>query len=202
MPFKLTAKNCVVVGHFNAAIIKPPWLVKQGILPDGEMQLSLSDRPEAPRVFKFAGLDWQVGPTRLVVSPVSPDGVNPAVPVGQILRKLPHTPISAIGHNFIFDVEPNDPSLEPRLGSRPMRDLASKLGGDFMETSWSLAVQHLKGYRLTLKVQTGVNMQKADANFHFNVDSAEQAAELTARFDECGQVAAATLHGIAEENRR
>ena len=192
MAFQKVAQNTVVRGEFNRAIIRPDWLVKMDVVLDGEVSMGLSFRPAAARSFRFAGFDWEVGADRLVLKPQAPEFQDPGPTVAKILELLPHTPLTAIGHNFLFHGSGDiDPKLFPQLGPLAPNDVAQQIetGTTAVISSWSITLDSAKGYRLTAKVMLEPTNQKIDVNFHFALtDSASaRAIEAAERFSECGQ---------------
>ena len=148
MAFELAAQSIVVVGEFNRAIIRPKWLVKQAILPEGGVQAKLTDRPGAPTSFRFAMFDWEVGPTKLIIKPLAPEMPDPGSVMAKILQILQHTPISALGHNFLYSAPLDDASQLPGLGSSSARDVARMLRVEEpTSTTWSMLVKTEEGHR-------------------------------------------------------
>ncbi len=95
-------RTCVVAGRFNPAILSPAWVVANGILPDGEAE---GESVIGTNVIQFtlAGITWQTTLTKLEVVANSPE-VNPGRFVASALDLLSHTPVSAVGSNFVFQV--------------------------------------------------------------------------------------------------
>jgi hypothetical protein len=190
MPLALSSRNIVVAGEFNRAIIQPKWLIDRKILPVGPIEMLVSDRPDMPRVFNFGGYHWEVGISRLMLRPTDPAN-DPGVLVGTILEILPHTPVSAIGHNFLFHAEQRIQNLEPHLGSRSSRSFVPALGTEIGRSDFVLVASTSERARLTVKVTDEQSGTKVDLNFHTDTPShddvlttASQGAELRRRADE------------------
>ena len=185
MSFELAGRNCVVAGEFNQAIIKPSWLLSAEIMPDGQVGFSLSDRAGMPRTFNFGGFEWQVAADRFILR--TPGALpSPGPVVAKVLRKLPHTPVSGLGHNFLFQREGIEPHLMPCLGKQGPEELARHLqSAEFLETSWSLVLPVRDGFRLTIKTVVEPPKQTIDLNFHFALNDAKAAVSAAERAEEC-----------------
>ena len=175
MPFKLVNRNIVVIGEFNAAIIKPAWLVKQKIFGDGPVEVRLRENPGA-HLFKFHDLEWLVGHDRLVIRSLPHVTVDVGAKVARILLDLPHTPVTAIGHNFQFESATVETALDARLGERIAKDIALTVGEGLRQATWQAVVSTGDRTTLTLRIVTEKAKQLIDLNFHSEAVSAEEAA--------------------------
>lgn len=107
---KLIEQNINVVGSLNPAILQPNWLVKQGLIPKGE---TLSVKIQVGSYFSTEydwknNFRWSADRSRLKVN-ISPesDPNNLKKFISTVFEKLEHTPVTAIGQNFIFEGEPD-----------------------------------------------------------------------------------------------
>lgn len=200
MAVQLISRNTVVRGEFNRAIIVPRWLVAQEILPDGEVDFAVSDAADQPRQFRFAGFMWNVAHDRLVIA-ARPDidvEADTGSVAARILGILSHTPITAVGHNFLFESTEALASCVPALGARPMSDLADGLGGEFRSATCEVKIAQNAQNSVTAKIVTGQEFPKFDLNFHFAVDSAESAEKMCDRSAECRNKANDLLRVVTE----
>lgn len=180
MPFELAGRNITVAGEFNSAIIQPRWLVAQGLLGDGQVEVLISDSPGMPRVFKFQGFKWEVGRDRLVLTCVEAKHSDPGCEIAKILGKLPHTPITGLGHNFLFESHDVQDILIPRIGESNGEAIANQLGQKLNHTDCTVAMSSSDDSRLRVRVVSDSVKQTIDLNFHFDVGDAG-AAEASAR---------------------
>lgn len=200
MAVQLISRNTVVRGEFNRAIIVPRWLVAQDILPDGEVELAVSDAADQPRQFRFAGFNWNIAHDRLMIA-ARPDKdveADTGAIAARILRVLNHTPVTAVGHNFLFESTEAIASCVPALGARPMSDLADGLGGEFRSSTCEVKVAENAQSSVTAKIMTDQNLPKFDLNFHFSVESAESAAQACDRSAECRNSTTDLLRVVTE----
>jgi hypothetical protein len=184
MSLKPTSFDIVIIGHFNPFILHPNWLTETGILSSREFTLNMKF-DQAGRGgglgFEQAGTNWSVSFSRLQISGPDASKVDPNWLVA-VLNKLPHTPVSAVGHNIHFRAPRAE--LQDRLPS-----LGSAMSGDFdfggnselESTKWSALYrrQDTAGSGLH-KLMVEVEQTQADVrlhvNFHRDVGNAEQAA--------------------------
>ena len=185
MPFELIARNILVRGEFNRAIIQPRWLTQQGVTPDGNVEILMSDSPGMPRVFRFQEVKWEVGPDRLVLTPSDAKGRDPGPLVARILELLPHTPVTALGHNFLFESSETSLSITPCLGQRTAAALARQLGGELAQGGWSIVISTDAKTRITAKVLEEPDRQRIDLNFHHVVTDASEAKLAAGGSAEC-----------------
>jgi len=95
-------RTCVVTGRFNPAILSPAWIVANAILPDGETEVGSLVGTNIVQ-YSLAGLTWQTTLSRLEAFTNLPE-VDPGKFVASVLHLLSHTPVSAVGSNFVFQV--------------------------------------------------------------------------------------------------
>jgi len=116
--------SVVIVGAWNPTIVSPQWLHKQGVvkrLPADPAELRLGFLPFARAIrFELGGMTWEVSDSRLVIR--SDTMKNCGIYAAKVLKLLPHTPMQAIGTNFVFKAESkNLPAQDvPKLGSLPL----------------------------------------------------------------------------------
>ena len=207
MPFELIGRNTTVRGEFNRAIITPKWLAKQEIVPRGDFSIAVSDGADMPRLFKFAGFEWMVAHDRLIVKSIEPRDDDPGPKVAQVLNVLHHTPVVALGHNFLFESTELDPSLEARLGDRAAARIADRLGHELRKSTCEVVVSTGKDGStgedslLTVKVVSEHPKQIVDLNFHFVTSDAKAAAQAAEKSAQCREQADKVLKVLMGHSR-
>ena len=105
---RITANIVIVAKQFNPSIIDRHWLVKNEILTEADFKEGCVFIPVLSQV-RTQQFDLIVLPEQLQFSPAS-DLTKPAEVVshklGQIIDKLPETPYSAAGINFMWQLSP------------------------------------------------------------------------------------------------
>lgn len=140
MAFQFHEATCVIVGTFNIYIIRPDWLGKIGLLPEGsEIRLeSQLDQPGFRLSSPKLGARWVVSPNRLVL-----ETKNPIEDCGQtadrILEYLPWTPLTALGANVVWRGDAANIETWPHKSRFP----PSQVPEEFKVTqrSWHIAVK-------------------------------------------------------------
>ncbi|MEN8204373.1 MAG: hypothetical protein ABFS24_00045 [Pseudomonadota bacterium] len=111
--------SLVLLGGWNPAILQPKWIAKEIFnTPEGEdvpatitFPLNISGPPKV----EMKGVAFVPTNDNLAIFPTQPDedGFNRAEQFAiNLLRELPHTPISAFGENFVYvEDDPNDELL-------------------------------------------------------------------------------------------
>jgi len=219
MGLRLVDSNAVVVAkHFNPSIFSQVWLTKLGLLDgDGlEGNFVFTNVLAHGRTRDFV---FTVTPDQLQFHGTSDDdtkGELLAEKVGKIVRELPHTPFTAIGLNFLWQLEPERVDVQTisrRLffvqGGRLHRafDAPDAQFGAYMS-------RDVLGCRLKLEIKP-VAILKDDPeknvalllgfNFHLDLPPAKSPVEaITDMINEWGPaslVAAEIARGVAEEDR-
>lgn len=108
----LDKTNLVLLGSWNMGIITPQWLLKQ--FPEFTSSAFRIEAAFGPITeFKYSldipSVGININPQRLIIFPITPGTPysNVTKIASGILNRLPHTPISAVGHNFTFGVDFN-----------------------------------------------------------------------------------------------
>lgn len=108
------AHTVVMNGGWNIRVFSPEWVVEH-LSPKGDIELGVAiANPDAPIQLKFEGVALQVGAGRLVLTPSTLDeaGFESVQRIAkQIVELLPHTPISAVGVNFKYQIDEPDDNL-------------------------------------------------------------------------------------------
>lgn len=101
--------NLVIVGTFNIYIIRPDWLGKIGLLPEGsEVKFESQLNQPGFRLHSSAlRSKWVVAPTRIALHTDDPNE-DCGRTADRILEALPWTPLMAMGFNFVYRGAPND----------------------------------------------------------------------------------------------
>ena len=184
MPTILYHTSVVITGAWNPFIITPPWLRKVGVVAEdpGKAKRLLA---EGPFAFEFEHLRWAPFWDKLGIA--SAEGANCGICAANILELLPHTPIQAIGANFLFKT----PMEEWPAGNLP------KLGHLGLGSTSPMAFKQVRwDGTADLDSETVLNFSLAQTedniicsfNFHRNSEDANEAARFARRWDEdCGK---------------
>src|SRR5438552_8961697 len=117
MGAKCSFSNVVVIGAWNPAILTPDWLSRNKVVGEGPKELVIGWGVPMNRItFEVEGATFFVDAARLEIRAT---GMNDCGRfVVRILGLLPHTPVVAIGVNFVFEipVEEWPPQKLPALG--------------------------------------------------------------------------------------
>jgi hypothetical protein len=181
MAFELVQSDTVVVGEFNRAIIRPDWLQQNGIIAsDLTAEVFLSDEPAPPRQFKFAGYEWEVGFSRLQIKPIETPFASAGQLAAQVLGHLPHTPVRAVGHNFLFsDTELHDASIA--FNQRGLSEIATTINlATPVEQRWGIVASQ-QDVRISITFISDGSGSRFALNFHQIASDAHDAAKRAER---------------------
>ncbi len=171
---KLESANVVLNGNFNPYIVSPEWLAEQGIWQADEVHLELGAIKKDGVQFRGDGTDWFVSSDRLVVASTTADCGEIA---GKVLRVLPHTPMIAVGCNFVYQESSPDVVY-------PVFDAIKKIAAD--ETSLKLfrwgIVLHQEDTRVDVSLIGGDQGTTISFNHHRQANTTVDAKIAANRF--------------------
>jgi hypothetical protein len=200
MPWTDAGSVAVVVAHqFNPSIVRESWLLRHGILEEGNLQEGsiFTDMLVQVRSLQF----------HLFLIPDLMQFV-PAVPadqqqqlivnkVGAIIRTLPETPYRALGLNFNWHFTPDDgdmPRLTRSLFCIPPDPLYRRFTAQDARFGAYLS-KDFAGFRLTLSILPIQFPPNADEhrlqfafNFNFDLAEGESAAQIVDRLGHWNEV--------------
>jgi hypothetical protein len=100
--FRFEKASCVVVGTFNMYILNPQWLAGNKIIDDSSDVGFETNLTRPGFRFRIKQAVWSVAPDRLTIETQDPE-VDCGKVIADILQKLPHTPLVAIGSNTQYE---------------------------------------------------------------------------------------------------
>jgi hypothetical protein len=182
--------NLIIVGAWNPAIISPVWLRQQfpNLLPGDQVEAEFVVSPAVSVRFKVN--DIQIDPSngRLILSPASNNEERlrflPNLALA-ISERLPHTPVIAVGFNFVFRVEADRRlAIDRFLDERRQAQLYADLG---LPTRTGRQVTHsfaLAPGTLNITYEYKPDETTMNFNFHHNVTGGQQVREALPTFAE------------------
>lgn len=181
---KLLKANVVAIGQFNPAIIVPGWLKAQGILQADEAQEEHAVGATAlAHRYQMQGYVWTVSLERLIferLCETPEDASRPASVVSDILGRLSHTPLRAVGINFEFeDAAQHEPAIDCKIEGRAVADLARELGYTLASTHVQATLEDDRQVQIQLSAhgRPGTKIRTLNFNFQRLVSSTEQAQQ-------------------------
>jgi hypothetical protein len=174
----------VLAGAFNPAILLPPWVAVHGLgHPAGqdfqvEMLAPVGGTGQAR--FAFDGIAYSAGFKNFILHL---DGAQVAqseravVAVANILRQLPHTPVTGIGFNFCFLVEEPSASLLALMTTHD--GLTDSFDGDseVVTLRWGNTVKWEQAI-VSADCELAGGQAIVTFNFHYSTDSANVAEQI------------------------
>ena len=110
MSVEVAMRSVVIVGHdVNISILKPPWLVRNGIFSEDELSAGDVVFSQAVVQIPAGSFDFLALPDRVQIRlPRDCEDVQSILNrvLGGLVTTLPHTPLSAIGFNFEYVLLP------------------------------------------------------------------------------------------------
>ena len=181
MPLKVQSRDMVVVGRFNPHIINPEWLRREEICESRNVNVEFGFNLDERRgIFQFVIGDfrWQVTDSRLLIS--SRDE-NPSEMAAKVLEKLPHTPITAVGHNCLYRSESTEGMRLPQIGELDAATLTAGHDWKVSQLTWSCVLQLVKA-TFSMKVVKLVDAVEVTTNVHRDATDVGQVIEISKGF--------------------
>lgn len=186
MSFKLDASRptVVVVGAWNAAILKDPtWVTRYvlglqpGVEIEGKKHVSVEKNGAQKEIYEFADLIWSVSGARLeFFRGNAKHNEKICAAIENLAITLPHTPILAVGVNFSYVNEtPSQGELEAIRNFDELSDLGRVQAiscTDTIEMPPESKPERENGFveQVVLKVERGSNLEKLEFNFNFHCE--------------------------------
>lgn len=166
-----------MVGYWNRRIFTPSWVASTlNNKTEIECEVPIED-PSNPIRFKIGGMTLGVQARRITVwLETSEDAVYERAKdlTIKILTELPHTPISAVGVNFRFNVDNPDPSLLKVFQTSDLNLLSDAKASIHATTLTRKLEFEEKKLNLNLILNEDGKMQ-IGFNFHHNADGTDSA---------------------------
>ena len=175
---KKESYTIVIRGFWNRMIFSPQWVMNE-IFHKQEVEKLVPILPIAPLVYRDGELVLQVAEQQIVVQcrKLNNDCLKKKKKMAcEVLGTLPKTPVSAIGVNFGFiETNPNDEILK-------LYNFTDDV--EIASLNWDIGTKKIirKLTREDLALNLTITHETPstilfDANFHFPVDSADDAAQ-------------------------
>jgi hypothetical protein len=173
----LDRTSVVVIGAWNPAIIQPDWLFRSKVVEVGSSEVTVEVNPRTRQYrYSLGDFRWTVDDNRLEI--LSQRFEDCGVFAARVLALLPHTPVDAVGTNFVFKypIQIWPKNLTASIGGFTLDHQPENV--KFEQFTWS-GVKNLHRGRLQIAVT-----QKAESdvivacNIHRNADSAAVASEF------------------------
>ncbi len=184
--------SLVIAGLWNPAILTPEWILIHCLekAPDNNSNIQVAfpvGMPFEPPRFKLDDLSYIARPDSLILFPTS-SAESHFVIVESVaehaIGQLKHTPISGIGHNFEFsDDAPTGEMLQSfSVAQQDIVDIAP----EGCNVASSAIITSLKRDQLIINIQRHFDGStlRIKFNFHYTVNSSEQALEVLSRADD------------------
>lgn len=181
MPVELDQCSCVVLGMWNPGIITPKWLKQEKILPKIPKEGTLGFQPLSRAIrFELDEMIWEISDSRLSVT--SKTCKNCGRVVAEVLKILPHTPLQAIGTNFVYkgSVDAWKSDLVPKMCSLRLTDGKPK---GLAQVTWGGVLDLDKNTLMNLSVTNGAAGVIVAFNLHRNCSTATTASEFAVRWE-------------------
>lgn len=169
--------SLVILGKWNTAILSPDWLARE-VFNKTEVQIMYPVLGGGPPIFEANDMRVVVSGERIMFIPHmnTDENLNRIESAAMnVLNILHHTPISAFGENFYYTVDMSTKQLDDVF---VFSDTTLLEKAYVMNSGMSLRrTINIENCQLNLTITSGENYQ-IEMNYHYNVDSASQAAQL------------------------
>lgn len=173
----------VVVGAWNIAIFTPEW-VKENLLPDEEFKVLFPSVVGCSLKFQTNLLAFCIEGNRLQFEVINQDSLQDAYVeiIGLlriILRKLAHTPVSAMGTNYVYEFDSTFEVLNTLQDNEPLQNIINLIGTGVKSQALVRKFDLGEKKELTLRLESAQDgRNKLDFNFNYNVKNAVDVTNL------------------------
>lgn len=189
---KIDLSRCplVIIGSWNQAIFTPPWVERNILVGPETVSVEFGFGPQGlVSQFHRGPIQFTSAPGRVSFVPNTADdstfkGLEAAAM--ELLKRLPETPISALGINLGFDMPEHAEAVEALLTASDqdvLRERSIDVEAAFLKRRLQYAG---RVFSLSVSREAGAAI-RVDLNFHYNVGASSEAIErvegavLTAR---------------------
>lgn len=155
-----------------------------------EVQVDFS-RPGFRFLYEKDGFTFTVEPSKLVVE-TDQQALHCGVVLSAILRKLPQTPLIAVGNNYIFEANQNADKLFPWLSNIPHH----LEGKEAFKVGASVNLHNSDGRLLLLQVFSSSDKTDATVNYERRDSRAEALAKAADAFADDMQASCQLLNKL------
>lgn len=175
----------VLAGAFNPAILSPRWVAVHGLghPPEHEFQVEML----APVLggggqnrFTFDGISYSVGFRSLTLhldATQVPQCERAVRAVADILRQLPHTPVTGLGFNFAFLVEQPSPQLLAFMTTHDALTQTFPGAAEVVVRRWGNSIQWSEAL-VNVDCELAGGQLVVQFNLHYSTASAGQAEAI------------------------
>lgn len=173
----------VLVGAWNIAIFTPEW-VKEHLLPEGGFKIFYPSMVGCSLKFQTKSFAFCIEGNRLQFEVIVPESRSEAYVeiirlLRVILRKLPYTPISAMGTNYVFDYDKTFEVFNTLGDKEPLENIVNLLGTGVKSQALVSKFDLGEKEELTIRLDAPTQGQKRiDFNFNYAVKSANNVIKI------------------------
>lgn len=183
---KLIDQNIVVLGSLNPTILHPQWLGKIKVLESKEkVEAKIKIGANFPSEFRGDKFKWSLDYSRLQVSLNSPNENSTNILsefVYKIFKELPHTPITALGENFEFEIE-SMPEALVFLEKKEWEVGGKTTWGSVSTLQHNLSISVDETSKIFITIVNENQKTSVKFNFHFDVSDTEKLGNLCKDID-------------------
>ncbi len=164
----------VIVGAWNIAVFTPEW-VKTNLLPEEDFKILFPSRVGCSLKFQTELISFCIEGNRLQFEVMRPDSLEDAYVaiiklLRTILRLLTHTPVNAMGTNYVFDFDGQFEVLNTLTDKAPLENIISLIGSGVKTQALVRKFELGNDEDLSLRlVSETEGKNRIDFNFNYNV---------------------------------
>lgn len=179
----------VLVGAWNIAIFTPEW-VKANLLPGVDFKVFFPSMVGCSLKFQTELLAFCIEGNRLQFEVTKQESLQDAYVeiirlLRIILRKLAHTPVNAVGTNYVYDFEAPFEVLNTLQDNEPLQSIVNLIGTGVKSQALVRKFDMGEKKELTLRLESADDgRNRIDFNFNYNVNNAGEIMNLLGEDDQ------------------
>lgn len=204
-------RTLVIAGAWNPAILSPNWVAKEILeLPVDDnfqvgMQLAVND-PSQPIGFQFEGIAYAPALNILMFRLLPDLETEKAIEVAaKILELLPHTPVSGVGFNLVYEIDNcSDGLLKTFSAGSAVPNYLDDEQAELVKQGWGATIA-TKNRLINVTCKHEGGKVRIGFNVHIEVGSAEAASaalRTAGLFDDICADVIAIVNNVANEEEQ
>ena len=173
----------VLVGAWNIAIFTPEW-VKANLLPENDFKVLYPSRVGCSLKYQTDLFAFCIEGNRLQFEVINPEAMRDSyVEIVRllriILRLLLHTPMTAMGTNYVYDSDRSFEVLDALQDKAPLQSIVELIGTGVKSQALVRKFDMGENKELTLRLESVQgDHNKIDFNFNYTVKNAGEVMQI------------------------
>ena len=164
MPYKIVTRSLfITANYFNVSVLRESWLLKEGVLEDGDIDSSRSIF--SPNLVNISNnkFNFLCRPSDLQIYLLENSEINEFNKIKKLIQNLSHIPYKEIGLAVSFLIEDFDTKLSKTLFDNPSKDFYKEFTNDDNANFGAYFSKEFLGFRFKMDIKpVNINENQTD----------------------------------------